>query len=340
MKKVMVAILALLGLLGSQAAQAWDWPFFSKKEEPPAEAVSIPPTLAAPKNPGPALNPLSYQRDDFLSENRLKFVISSYARSYNLPGAQPKLKFDDSLLATRVQSAGLSYQPTDYLTLYSEFSGLSQTLIAANPAFPNETPELSVLGMGWSAGANFDYKGLEARLKYFDFDYQRQLQSLTPLDRSLNIPEESGRAQGVELSASWALDRAFDWDFELRPYLTMTQFFDQWSPPAFGGSDSELLLSYGLLFNHETSGLSMSLEANSPRRRAPLYYSFIGQGLAGETVYDFHLVKRLYDWKDQGRLLLKADVTNIGDTPINNNRPNRNQNEEGRTFKTGLRYEY
>jgi hypothetical protein len=333
MKKVALAIMTLLGLLGSQAAQAWEWPFFSKKEEPPTETLAAPAEVPAPR--------LAWRADDF-SEDRLKFVVRSYAQSFDLYGDQAQIEFDGRLLATRGQSAGFAYRPTDYLNLYAEYSGFNQ--FAAGP-FANDLDDLGGLAWGWSAGAEANFADVTAGLKYFDYRSQsrgglnsqdRDSRDFNPLD--LPGPAEDFRTRGLEFSASWAMDQTFNWNFELRPYFSFARLFDEPSRALWAErQESGLRFSYGLVFSHEKMGLAMSVEANNRGRRTLFHYPLAEETLFDSTVYDFHLVKRLYDWKDQGRLLWKADVTNIGDAPTSNVR---NKNEEGRTFKTGLRYEY
>ncbi|MDR1577642.1 MAG: hypothetical protein LBT86_05370 [Deltaproteobacteria bacterium] len=334
MKKVMVAIWALLGLLGSQAAQAWDWPFFAKKQEPTIEASQVPSLSEPKKKDSPPLDGLA---KEFLSEDRLKLVARSYAQSYNFHGSQSPfpIALTDNLLATQGQSVGLSFQASDQARVYAEYSGINQSLKSPWLADFNS---VNALAFGFSVGADLDYPGFRAGIRYFDFDYSRLRQNLAPLDQFLNQTTTDNRLQGLEFTADLSLEQVFDWNFELRPYFTLTRFFDQWSNRAENGPlASDLSLSYGLAFNHEITGLSMSLEANGPGRRAPYYFPFMSQDFSSATVYDFHLVKRLYDWQDKGSLFLKADITNIADTPSDNKRAN---NEEGRTFKTGLRFEY
>ncbi|MDR2422251.1 MAG: hypothetical protein LBE01_02605 [Deltaproteobacteria bacterium] len=333
MKKVAIAIfiLALLGIFSAQAAEAWEWPFFSSSKEEAAEPV---PTLSEPSPPAPlALGP----DNEFLSADRLKFVARSYAKSHDFLGAGAPLDFDGRLLTTRGQAAGFAYAPTDFMRLYAEYSGLSQTV---DSPIADRLGDLGGQAAGWAAGAEFNFKDFSAGLKYFD--YQRLPQGSTGLEMSLPRPEDTAaRARGLEFSASWAMSQTFDWDFEFRPYFKLARFFDEpegaTRPPFASAGAPDLRISYGLLFSHERMGLSMSVEASDFGRRNPLYFPVAGDGYFDAMVYDFHLVKRLYDWKDQGRLLFKADVTNIGDVQAGNAR---NKNEEGRTFKTGLRYEY
>jgi outer membrane receptor protein involved in Fe transport len=332
MKKVAIAIfiLALLGIFSDQAAMAWEWPFFSSPKEEAAEPV---PALSEPSPPAPlALRP----DNEFLSEDRLKFVARSYAKSHDFLGDEARLDFDGRLLATRGLSAGFAYQPTDFMSLYAEYSGLSLT---ADGPFADRLGDLGGQAAGWAAGAGLSLKGFSADLKYFD--YQRLSQAPAGLEMSLPRPEETAaRARGLEFSASWAMGQTFDWDFEFQPYFSLARLFEEpgASRALFASAGSpDLRLSYGLLFSHEKMGLSMSVEASNFGRRGPLYYSLAGEGFLDATVYDFHLVKRLYDWDEAGRLLLKADVTNIGDVQAGNSR---SKSEEGRTFKTGLRYEY
>ncbi|MDR1083297.1 MAG: TonB-dependent receptor [Deltaproteobacteria bacterium] len=334
MKKFTVSILVLLGLLVSQTAAAWEWPFFGQKKEVQPEHAPV--SLQAPENNSPTQDHFNQQP---LTEERLKFVVRSYAQTYDFHGDQSHAVFDSQILNTPAQSAGqsagLSYSPTDYLNLHAEYSGLIQTQSGSLNINPTQN---QALGTGFSLGYEFDFGDLDTGLKYFDFDYRRQLYDTSPSGRKFNVPEDTARYRGLEFSVEWQMDETFDWDFELRPYFTLIRLFEKWTPrTAFSHNDSDLRFSYGLVFNHEKLGLSMSLEANRGRRTPFFFYGFDGTGFSDSTVYDFHLAKRLFDWKDNGRLLLKADVTNIGDTPSDNRR---NKNEEGRTFKTGLRYEY
>jgi hypothetical protein len=351
MKNIWIPILTLVGLLCGQAAYAWDWPFFGQKTEPALEASQVP-TLTKEKD-----DAWGWRANNSFSEDRREFVVRSYARSFNFHGSSP---LPISLDATNPndltsqlgdhqqsqgQSVGLIFQANDYAKAYVEYAGFNQTL--DSPWLANSTINLA---LGFNIGAEINYQGFTAGVRYFQFDYSQKLLNHANLDstlavsraRDFNLP--MSQAQGLELSASWALDKMFDWNFELRPYVYLTKFFERWSPAAWGspGSwggqrDSALRFSYGLVFNHEVVGLSMSLEALDNGLSAPFYYPLIGQDMAEGTIYNFHLVKRLYDWKDNRRLFFKADVTNIGDAQNNNKR---SANEDGRTFKTSLRYEY
>jgi hypothetical protein len=339
MKKVLAVILVLGGLLVTQAASAWEWPFFSKKTEP----AETPPVLN--QTAGPESAPV-YQPKEPLSGERLKFVVRSYAQTFDFHGGEPQTVSAGQLLSTREQSLGLAWQPTDYLSFYAEYSALSLTP-APEAGLSWEQPA-GALGRGLTAGTALSFDGVKAGLKYFDFDYQRQYGSfqggspsgLRPDSAFLGQARDSAPYRGLEFSVEWQMDQTFSWNFGLRPYLALTRLLETDPSPAgwlAGQSGSDLRLSYGLVFNHEKTGLSVSVEASSLGRQTPFDYQFDGPDFSGDMVYDFHLVKRLYDWEDSGRLLWKTAVTNIGDSQTDSTR---SKKEEGRTFKTGLRYEY
>lgn len=329
MKKVALAILTLLGFWGGQVAQAWEWPFFGSKNEAPPE----PAPLSALPNAN-SKGDLSFSSNDFLSENRLKFVARSYAQSFDLKGVPTQFEFDGRLLSSRGEAQGFVFQPTDYARFYGEALSLRQT-----PTGPwaDRLDDLDGLTVGVETGVALKFEGFTADLKYFD--YRTQARPPTPLDLALNGPEEAARVKGLEFSAAWAMDQTFNWDFELRPYVSLVRLLDETTPRSlWERPDQDLRVSYGLTFSHEKLGFAFSVEANDRGRRASWPTRLVSDDYLDSMVYDFHLVKRLYDWQDQGRLLLKADVTNIGDAQASNNL--RGKNEEGRTFKTGLRYEY
>ncbi|MDR1872202.1 MAG: hypothetical protein LBS60_09880 [Deltaproteobacteria bacterium] len=336
MKKVIFTILALCWLSLSQVAMAWDWPFFGeKKADEPTLAPVATPVPSESLTPEPALESRSLDLNSYDFDGRLKFVVRSYAQTYNI-GSDARIDFDGTLVETRGQAMGLAVEPTEFLKLYAEYQGLNQT---AESSFGVLDEGRTAYGSGLVVGSEFNFKGLTAGLKYFDLSYR--LEPLRAVElASLRAPSEDYRTRGLEFTAAWDMDQTFNWDFELRPFVTLTRSFEQPNNrfPRLGQRDPGLRFSYGLVFNHEKSGLSMSFEAYQGQRApSSLYYPFPGDNVSDSPIYDFHLAKRLYDWPDQGRLSLKADVTNIGGAPGGNQRSN---NEEGRTFKTGLRYEY
>jgi hypothetical protein len=338
MKKIAIAITICLGLLSGQVAQAWEWPFFgsNKNEAPlnaPIDPAQVLPPEAAADEAG-AKNDIA-PKNDFLTEERLKFVARSYARSFNLPGDETEIEFNGRLVKDSGQMAGLAFQPTDFSTFY--VGAVASRRTAAGP-FADLLGDFTRISSGWTAGADVKVADVTAGLKYFDFKSQPAQPS--PLkanqDNIASAGDEENRAKGLEFSASWAMDQTFDWGFSLRPYVSFARFLERSGGSRLDRADSDFRFSWGLIFSYEEMGLTMSVVANDLNRRSPFPYALAGEDIYSSAVYDFHLIKRLYVW-DKSRLSLKADVTNIGGAPVNGRR---DKNEEGRTFKTGLRYEY
>ena len=245
-------------------------------------------------------------------------------------------------------SLGLAWLPQDWLKLRANLSSsfkmpepISQmsyspgsTIYLANPDLKPESSR------GWDISADVYYEALTLGLTYFSVNYKDKIESelLSPGVRQYrNLP---GRTEyrGLEASAEWRMGETFGWDFELKPYLSLTKMFRYFNVglQKKTGSVADLSASYGLVFDHEALGFQASLDATYYGTQYP-HYTTAQVPFGGETVIDLHLAKRLLDWPDGGRLILKADLLNL------NNRyyeTMRNYPEEGRSFMLGLRYEY
>ncbi|MDR1920945.1 MAG: TonB-dependent receptor [Candidatus Adiutrix sp.] len=144
--------------------------------------------------------------------------------------------------------------------------------------------------------------------------------------------------RGLEASLDWRMDETFGWNFELKPYVSLTKMFRYYNTEMRKntGSVADLSVSYGLIFDDEDSGLRASVNAAYYGHQMP-HYTTTQVEFGGDTVVDLHLAKRLYQWERGDRLFIKADILNLTDKFYETMR---NYPEEGRSFMLGLRYEY
>jgi Outer membrane cobalamin receptor protein len=135
------------------------------------------------------------------------------------------------------------------------------------------------------------------------------------------------------------MGKTFGWNFELKPYVNLTKMFRFFNveKQAKTGNVAELSVSYGLVFDHDDLGLRASIDVMYLGKQLPHYTSSNQVEFGGDTVIDLHLAKRLYEWPDKGRLILKADILNLTDKFYETTT---SYPQEGRSFILGLRYEY
>ena len=246
-------------------------------------------------------------------------------------------------------SFGVSYMPLDWLKLRANYStsfkmpepisqmNFSDTGTNTYLANPDLQPETS---KGWEVGGDVYYEGLTLGLTYFSVDYKKKIESreVAPKVRQYQNLPGTTEYRGLEASFEWNMGQTFGWNFDLKPYVSATRMFRYFNTEMKKntGFVSDFSASYGLAFEDPDIGLTASVDATYFGHQMP-HYTTAQVEFGGHTVVDLHLAKRLYDWDDKGRLILKLDVLNLNDRYYETQR---NYAEEGRSFMLGLRYEY
>lgn len=269
-----------------------------------------------------------------------------------LPGANEALLKKDRV----TPSFGISYLLTDWLKLRANYSHsykmpepISQMdhSLSTGPTSseylpnPDLKPESS---KGWEVGADVYYGGFTVGGTYFSVDYKDKIESALIRPRPPHDVRQYQNLNGIteyrglEFWLDWRMDETFDWNFELKPYISLTRMFRYYNTEkkAKTGYTADLNMSYGLVFNKSDIGLMARVDVTYTGRQLP-HYTTAQIEYGRDTTVDIHLSKRLIDWAEKGRLYLKLDITNLGDLFYENQR---NYPEEGRAFYMGLRYEY
>lgn len=249
---------------------------------------------------------------------------------------------------------GVAYSPADWVKLRANYAGSFKmptpdrlTGDSANSrgiryvGNPNLKPQEAD---SWDLGADFYYRGLEFGLTYFSTDYKDlirtvRISSAPRIDTYENLSGTT-KYRGLEANLSWAMGDTFGWEFEIRPYVSLTKMLTYEKP---GGDALEtvadLSVSYGVSFDHPAYGFKASLDATYYGEQLPNNGSANWNGIpiGKDNVIDLHLSKILYDWGDHGKLTLKGDILNITDEfyHVSAGLP-----QPGRSFYLGLRYDY
>lgn len=254
-------------------------------------------------------------------------------------------------------SFGVAYLPTDWLKLRANYSTSfkmpepsAQMNYAGRYDFlpnPNLQPESS---KGWEVGSDIYYNGLTLGLTYFSVDYEDKIETVTvdrvgPTDvRQYQNIKGITEYRGLEFNADWQMGDTFGWNFELKPYVSLTKMFRYYSleEESNVSTVSDLSVSYGVTFNDEDTGWAASIDAvyfgiQDPHRASAYAKDYGVTKFGGETTVDLHLAKRVYEWEDAGRVILKADVLNVTDRLVSTTL---GYPEAGRSFMFSLRYEY
>jgi vitamin B12 transporter len=296
---------------------------------------------------------------------------------YNTPNNGEKTSAEKG---TWNPSFGVSYLPLDWLKVRANYAhsfrmpqpmyqmgarATSATVAASNFEYlanPNLGPETA---KSWDLGTDVYYGPLTLGLTYFSIDYEDEIAPTPNLCTAPgppyvapNVCSQTGQAglrqyrntpgtteyRGLELYADWQMGETFGWNFELKPYIIGTRIFRAMNEDTeLGIGSAGDSYSFGLVFDHEEHGLRASVDGT--------YYghqlsSSSGSQVeyGGDTIWDLHLAKRLYEWPDMGRLTLKADIFNVGDKLYkiggSGTATNLGYYGEGRSFMLGLRYEY
>jgi vitamin B12 transporter len=247
-------------------------------------------------------------------------------------------------------SFGISYLPTSWLKLRATVASsfkmpepiTNMSYRSGNTTYlanPDINPEHSV---GWEIGGDIFWNEITAGITYFSVDYKDKIESqvlqiTSEIRQYQNLP---GRTEyrGLEFNASWDIGEFFDWDFSLKPYVSLTKMFRFFNTEKKKqtGYVQDLNVSYGIEFDQPSIGLHASFDVSYFGHQFP-HYTTAQVEFGGDTIMNFHLTKRIYEWEDKGSLILKLDITNLNDRFYE---PQRNYPESGRSFSFGIRYEY
>lgn len=249
---------------------------------------------------------------------------------------------------------GVAYSPTDWVKLRANYASsfkmptpdrLTGDSVSSGGiryvGNPNLKPQEAD---SWDFGADFYYRGLEFGLTYFSTNYKDLIRtvriSTTPrIDTYENLAGTT-KYRGLEANFNWAMGETFGWEFDIRPYMSLTKMLTYEKPD---GDDLEtvadLSVSYGVAFDHPAHGFKASLDATYYGEQLPNSGStnWGGVRFGKDNVLDLHLSKVLYDWDGYGKLTLKGDILNITDEfyQVSAGYP-----QPGRSFYLGVRYDY
>jgi vitamin B12 transporter len=256
---------------------------------------------------------------------------------------------------------GVAYSPVEWVKVRANYAGsftmptpdrltgdsMSASFIRylGNPNLKPQTAE------SWDFGADFYYHGLEAGLTYFSSDYKDLIRTKTLYSPSKPTADDprvdtyenlagTTKYRGLEANLSWAMGETFGWDFDIRPYVTLTKMLTYEKPD---GTDLELVpglsMSYGVSLDHPAYGFQASLDATYYGEELPSAGSTQWGGIrfGKDHIFDLHLSKMLYDWNDYGKVTLKGDILNLTNRfyHVSAGYP-----QPGRAFYVGLRYDY
>jgi vitamin B12 transporter len=255
---------------------------------------------------------------------------------------------------------GLTYLPIDWLKLRINYSNTfkvptsrqmvndsinNNNHLVGNPNLKPETAKSVEFGLDATL-YNVNFSGT-----YFMSDFKDKI-SLETFDtevvdgvtkniaKYINSPGKT-KFHGMEVYLDWDMGLSFNWDFELRPYVTFTKLFKFHTES--GDAErliSKLNLNYGLIFKKPDIDLTASFDVTYYGQQLPsgvINISGVVRPFGKYTVMDFHLSKSLYKWENHGSVSLRVDVYNLTDEfYMNTNQyimPDRN-------FLFTIRYDY
>jgi vitamin B12 transporter len=246
----------------------------------------------------------------FLPVDFIKFRVN-YGESFRMPTP-------DKLTGDSVSAGGIRY--------------------IGNPNLKKESSQT------YDIGFDLSYESFNAGFTYFITDYKDRIEtvriSTAPrVDTWENLIGIS-KYRGIEFNFDWEMGQTFDWNFELKPYLTLTKMSKMNAPD---GTELEtvadLSMAYGVSFRYPDVGLAASLDVNYYGRQQPNTGSTLWGGVefGGDTVMDFHLTKDLMNFENGGKVKIKVDILNLGNKlyQLSAGYP-----QPGRAFNVTLRYEY
>lgn len=248
-------------------------------------------------------------------------------------------------------SAGIALNPWRWLTFraslgesYMVPSGLAVVGYDGPSGVTGNSSLKPEKGLGWDAGLDIRWRGLNASVTYFATDYRDKITStFLPTGRQFYYNADGSLfLNGLEGQISLDLGEFFDWDFTLRPYFNFTKMFSYNNPE--GGklyNIRDFVAGFGVNFNYPDWGADLDLRFNYLGFQKELAFdsNYVASERreGGKTTMDIFLTQKIYEFEDGGKFLLKAEARNV----TNENYAYRyDYPMPGRSFYLGLRYEY
>lgn len=248
-------------------------------------------------------------------------------------------------------SAGLAFNPYDWLTLKASFgesykvpSGLyvvgyeGAGGVEGNPSLEPEK------GYGWDTGIDIHWRGLNLGLSYFSTLYENKfLFEMVPSGKYRYYNADgSSWFSGVEGQISFDLGEFFEWDFVLRPYFNFTRMLTY--QDADGNkvyNTRDFVAGYGVNFNYPEYGTDVDVRLNYIGYQEEQIFDDSGRlpdkRTGGDTTVDIFISQTVYDFGDGGKLSLKGEVRNLTNT---NYAYRYDYPMPGRSFYVGIRYDF
>ncbi|MDR2460988.1 MAG: TonB-dependent receptor [Deltaproteobacteria bacterium] len=250
---------------------------------------------------------------------------------------------------------GIAYLPVDWLKLrinYAQSFAVPKTDDLFNDSVSSSgihyvpNPDLKAqYAVNWDFGIDVSYEAFTGSLTYFLVNYTDLIRTKTiqtepeRYDQFQNLDGVS-KYRGLELSLDWEMGQTFGWNFDIKPYITLTKLFESVDPTgALLTTTADLSMAYGISFAYPDYGLTASLDANYYGEQLPSWGSTTWAGIrfGRDHIYDFHLSKDLYTWDTAGKVKLKVDVLNLANKfyQLSAGYP-----QPGRQIFVSVRYEY
>jgi vitamin B12 transporter len=292
---------------------------------------------------------------------KLKFLQDSFIVSLGGRYDSYSIKLKDTGRNTDTTnfspSIGIVYLPFDFLKIRAHFAeafGMpTESQLGSNFEYygthyignPNLTPETSTT---YEAGVDLtgSFSNLSATyfwIKSKDFiDSYSYYESGTRYTSYRN--NDKAYRSGIEIQGGIDIGAIFDKDFSLKPTLSYTHFFKAITRNT--PTDRYLRImgalpidafTLGIYFKHPNSDFMANISGNYIGKQinstADTNYS------SSYTTYDLVLQKRIWQFKDSGKISARLEVNNISDKLYATN-ATRTYYMPGRNFSAGLVYEY
>ena len=246
---------------------------------------------------------------------------------------------------------GVAYLLTDWLKLRANYGEAFRMPTAQQLACdmnmwgvryvgnPDLKPEKSET---YEGGLDFSYASFNAGLTYFHTDFKDKIESYTTGGGDTSY-RNLGKAEieGIEGSITYDIGSLFSWDYQVKPYVSLTYLAKYKDKEA--NEDllytSDLHVSYGITVS-DLDGFSANLNlAYTGKQNITDYeggtYATITKG--SFTVTNLTVSKRILDAGRYGSVTLKGEIQNLFDKDYEYAQ---GYPMQGRIFFLGLRYDF
>lgn len=248
-------------------------------------------------------------------------------------------------------STGIAINPRDWLTLRASLgesymlpSGLAVVGYDGPSGVTGNSNLKPEKGLGWDAGLDIHWRGLNLGLTYFATDYRDKITSTyLPTGKQYYYNADGSIfMNGLEGQISFDLGEFFEWDFALRPYFNFTKMF------SYDDTDGDKLYNirdfvagFGVNFNQPEWGTDLDIRFNYLGFQNELAFNadYVASEKreGGKTTLDLFLSQKIYQFEDGSKFTVKAEARNV----TNENYSYRyDYPMPGRSFYLGLRYDY